>query len=284
MEQKLNIGWIGLGNMGNPMASRILNAGYPLTVYNRTTEKTEALVKAGATRASSIGELVSKSDIIFTMLSDDQAVKAVYGGSEIKGSANGKLFIDMSTIKPDTAIELSEIITNAAGRFLSAPVSGSTKPAADGQLLILASGDTSDFELAREVLAILGKKLFRLGPIGAGSKAKLAINYLLALMYLGLAETVLFAEQNGISRTDMLDIINEGAMGNALTLSKTPLILKDEFEPAFALKMMEKDVRLAMEEGADFPLTRSLHQAYMDGMNNGFAEADVMSILKSIQK
>ncbi len=284
MEKKLNIGWIGLGNMGNPMATRILNAGYPLSVYNRTAGKTAALGKAGAFVASSISELVSKSDIIFTMLSDDQAVKAVYGSPEIQGSAKNKLFVDMSTVKPDTAVELSEIITKAGGRFLSAPVSGSTKPAADGQLLILASGDSSDFEQAREVLEILGKKLFQLGPIGAGSKAKLAVNYLLALMYLGLAETVLFAEQNGISRTDMLDIINEGAMGNALTRSKTPLILKDEFEPAFALKMMEKDVRLAIEEGADFPLTQSLHQAYLDGMNKGFAEADVMAILKSIQK
>jgi len=283
MEQKLNIGWIGLGNMGNPMAKRILNAGHNLTVYNRTVDKTKNLAAAGAVVASSIAELITKTDLVFTMLSDDKAVSSVYSNPELNENAAGKLFIDMSTIKPDTAIALLKGVSASGGRFVSAPVSGSTKPAADGQLIILGSGTTEDFEEAKAIFDILGKKSVFLGPIGVGSKAKLAINYLVALMYLGLAETVLFAEQNGISRTDMLDIINEGALGGPLTKSKTPLIVNDEYPPAFALKLMEKDVRLAIEEGADFPLTKSLHKAYLDGMEKGFAEADVMAILKAIQ-
>ncbi|WP_443947218.1 NAD(P)-dependent oxidoreductase [Pedobacter sp. AW1-32] len=284
MEQKLNIGWIGLGNMGNPMAARILNAGHNLMVYNRTADKTKVLAEAGAVVAGSISELLSKADIIFTMLSDDAAVTAVYSNPELTRNATGKLFVDMSTIKPDTAITLMERANAAGGRFVSAPVSGSTKPAADGQLIILGSGTIEDFEEAKAIFNILGKKSVFLGPIGVGSKAKLAINYLVALMYLGLAETVLFAEQNGISRADMLDIINEGALGGPLTKSKTSLIINDEYPPAFALKLMEKDVRLAIEEGADFPLTKSMHKAYLDGMEKGFADADVMAVLKSIQK
>jgi 3-hydroxyisobutyrate dehydrogenase len=282
-KQQLKIGWIGLGNMGNPMAKRVVGAGFELKVYNRSADKSQALADAGAQVASSISSLVKDADIIFTMLSDDQAVKSVYQDAGLLANAAGKLLIDMSTIKPDTAIELSGIVKTAGASFLSAPVSGSTKPAADGQLIILCSGATEDFEKAKPLFEVLGKKSLLLGDIGVGSKAKLAINYLIALMYLGLAETVLFAEQNGISRIDMLDIINEGALGGGLTRSKTPLIINDDYKPAFALKLMEKDVRLAIEEGAGFPLTQAMYQAYADGIKNGYAEDDVMAILKSIQ-
>ncbi|WP_421939896.1 NAD(P)-dependent oxidoreductase [Pedobacter sp.] len=282
-KQHVKIGWIGLGNMGNPMSKRLINGGYALSVYNRNAEKSKPLAELGAEVAGAIGDLVQHSDVIFTMLSDDQAVKSVYQDADLLSNATDKLFIDMSTIKPDTAVELAKMLKDAGGRFLSAPVSGSTKPAADGQLIILCSGAASDFKQAEPLFALLGKKSLLLGDIGVGSKAKLAINYLVALMYLGLAETVLFAEQNGISRTDMLEIINEGALGGGLTRSKTPLIINDDYQPAFALKLMEKDVRLAIEEGASFPLTQAMHQAYADGIKNGYAEDDVMAILKSIQ-
>ena len=282
---KQKIGWIGLGNMGNPMVKNLLKADYEVTVYNRTKEKEQELIDLGATSAGSPQELIEKCDIVFTMLTNDDAVKEVFHNETglLSKPEAGKLIINMSTISPETSRYLAEISSKHQINFLEAPVSGSVKPAQDGTLIILAGGNDDDYEKGKPLFEILGKSSLLLGKVGVGSSAKLAINYFLGLNIQGLAETVLFAEKNGVSREDMLTIVNEGACGNGITNIKTPSLLFNQYPAAFALKHLHKDLNLAKNEGLDSPLFRPLLDSFQKAQDDGMGEEDVMAIIKSLQ-
>jgi 3-hydroxyisobutyrate dehydrogenase len=282
---KLKIGWAGLGNMGIPMAFNILDSGYELTVFNRNKDKEQELIAAGAKSAKSLQDLASHCDVVFTMLSDDTAVKSVYNETDglLSGSKPGTLLIDMSTVAPDTSRYLSALCKTKQVSFLEAPVSGSVQPAREGKLIILVGGEAQDFEKAKPILEVLGKLALYLGPAGAGSSAKLAINYLLGINILALAETVLFAEQNGISKENMLTIINEGACGNGIIKLKTPAVLADSFPPAFALKYIVKDLKLAKGAGLDSPLSDPLLNTFEAAAADGLGEEDLMAVIKYLK-
>ena len=284
METALKIGWIGLGNMGNPMANNLLKAGHDLTVYNRSKNKEEALLQAGARSASSPQALLDSCDIVITMLSDDAAVKEIFEGPlGLLSSANpGKLIIDMSTVAPSTSRYLSDECSKHQLSFLDAPVSGSVKPAQDGTLIILVGGSDENYQKAKPIFDILGKLSIHLGPTGAGSSAKLAINYLLGLNLQGIAETVLFAEHNGISKENMLNIINESACGNGITKLKSTSIINNSYPAAFALKHLVKDLRLAGEAGLNASLYTPLYHSFQKAEAQGLGNEDVMAIIKSI--
>lgn len=281
---KQKLGWIGLGNMGNPMAKNLLKANYEVTVYNRTKEKEQELINLGATSATSPQELIEKCDIVFTMLTNDDAVKEVFQNRTglLSKPVTGKLIINMSTISPETTRYLAKISNNHQIEFLDAPVSGSVKPAQDGTLIILVGGSVENYERAKPLFDILGKSSLLLGEIGVGSSAKLAINYFLALNIQGLAETVLFAEKNGVSRENMLTIVNEGACGNGITNIKTPSLLANKYPVAFPLKLLYKDLNLAKNEGLNSPLFYPLFESFQQAKDNGLGDEDVMAIIKSL--
>jgi 3-hydroxyisobutyrate dehydrogenase len=283
--EALKLGWIGLGNMGNPMAKNLLKAGFELEVFNRSRYKEQDLLESGATSAASIPELIQACDVVITMLSNDDAVKEVFE------SANGllsqdnpeKLIINMSTVSPETSRYLAKICAARQVRFIDAPVSGSVKPAQDGNLVILVGASDEDYLLAKPIFNVLGKVSIPVGEPGKASSAKLAINYLLGLNLQGLAETIIFAEKNGVRKEDMLSIINEGACGNGITNIKTTSILNDSYPAAFALKHLVKDLRLAKEAGLDSPLINPLHKSYETAQKEGLGDEDVMAIITSLR-
>lgn len=281
----IKLGWIGVGNMGLPMALNLLKVGHELHVYNRSAEKTEPLTGKGAHLEETAEALAESADIIFVMLSDDEVVKTVFltDGGMLKANLKGKLIINMSTVAPKTSRQLAELVEAIGGRFLEAPVSGSVKPAEDGSLVILCGGKADDYREAQPYFENLGKLSIHLGTVGAGAAAKLAINYFLAITLQGLAETVLFAKKNGIATEDMLTIINEGACGSPITKLKASAILKHHFPPAFALKHMAKDLRLALALGVDYPLSEPLNQAYQKALEKGLGEKDVMAIIEYLE-
>lgn len=283
---KIEVGWAGLGNMGTPMSKNVLRAGFSLTVFNRTKEKELPLVEAGATSVESLGQLAKKCDIIITMVSDDEAAKQMYLGENgiLADNNPGKLAIDMSTVSPATSRYLAECCLQKGLDFIDAPVSGSVKPAQDGTLIIMAGGTQQAYERAKPVFDVISKVSMHLGNNGAGTSAKLAINYLLGLNLQGLAETVLFARENGIKTEDMLTIINEGACGNGITKIKSSNILNDNFDAAFALKHLTKDLRLAGEQGLKTPLFSPLNQSYHDALQQGMGEEDCMAIYKYLSR
>lgn len=275
------IGFIGLGNMGHPMAKNLEKAGFHLSVYNRTSEKAEDF-KEGSTVSSTVSELVQNSDIIFTMLTNDHAVESVYEDIYTV-DISGKLLIDMSTVSPEASRKIAENINKKGASFIDAPVAGSTKPAAEGTLIIMAGGAEKDLQRATPYLEKLGKSVKHLGNNGKGIAAKLSVNYFIATIYQGLAETILFSDKLGIERSDMLDIINESASGSGATKVKTPLLIENNYEPAFALDLMLKDILLANNAGADSPLSKTLIETYQSAHDAGFGKDDVIGIINYLK-
>ena len=279
-----HIGWIGLGNMGTPMASNLSKAGFALTVFNRSIEKTKPFENTTVTITQNLIELVRHSEIIFTMLSNDEAVAMVY--DEILGmeSIEGKLFIDMSTISEQLSVSIAQKLKQKKASFLDAPVAGSTQPAANGTLTIMVGGDTADLNLALPYFEKLGKFIKHVGSNGKGIATKLSVNYYLSILYLGLAETVLFAENNGINRTDLLEIINESACGSGASKVKTPLLITEDYKPAFALSLMQKDIMLAKKNGVNFPLTDAIIETYTKALESGMGNQDVISVINYLKE
>lgn len=275
------IGFIGLGNMGHPMAKNLEKAGFPLSVYNRTSGKAESF-KDQSTVSKTVSELVKNSDIIFTMLTNDDAVKAVYE-EVLSLNIEEKLFIDMSTISPEKSNEIAKAVKIKEAGFIDAPVAGSTKPAADGTLIIMAGAEEKDLQRALPYLEKLAKQIKHLGENGKGIAAKLSVNYFISTIYQGLAETILLSDKLGIERKDMLEIINESASGSGATKVKTPLLINENYEPAFALDLMLKDILLAKNAGADFPLSKTLIETYQSAHENGFGKDDVIGIINYLK-
>ena len=277
---KQRIGWIGLGNMGTPMVRNLLKAGFPVTVYNRTASRAQSLVAEGAGQVTDPSDIWDKADVLITMVADDTALHALYKGTGrlLETAPAGRIVIDMSTVSPVTSRELSGLLGAKGVEYLDAPVSGSVKPAETGQLVIMVGGKRPVYESARPIFEKLGKVSFLLGEHGAGNCAKLAINLLLAFNTQGLAESVLFARQNGIAPRDMLAIINESAVGNALIKIKTPLIESDQYQPAFALKLLAKDLRLAKEQGLQTPAGLAIEECFREAALD-WGDKDMMAIL-----
>lgn len=278
-----NIGWIGLGNMGFPMAKNLENAGFPLSVFNRTPSKSEPFTDLSEVYISAV-ELVKNCDIIFTMVSNDAAIIDLYEDIFHLEDISGKIFIDMSTISKDLTLTIAQKIQEKQARFMDAPVAGSTVPAKEGTLIIMAGGEEKDLQEVLPYLNKLGKAVKHVGPVGSGISAKLAINYFLSIIYQGLAETVLFAEKSGIKTEDMLEIINESACGSGATKVKTPLLLQQDYTPAFALDFMLKDLNLAKKEGVNTPMNTVLLETYQKAHDAGLGKQDVISIINYLKQ
>ncbi len=279
---KERLGFIGLGNMGHPMAKNLEKAKFQLSVYNRTAEKAEDF-RENSIICKSVRDVVINSDVIFTMLTNDEALKEVFE-EILSQDISGKLFVDMSTVSPEASSEIAGAVIIKEASFIDAPVAGSTKPAAEGTLIIMAGGEEQDLKRALPYLEKLGKEIRHLGGNGKGIAAKLSVNYFISCLYQGLAETILFSDKLGIDRKDMLDIINESASGSGATKVKTPLLITENYDPAFALDLMLKDIRLAKDAGADFPLSETLIDTYQAAHDAGFGKDDVIGIIQYLQE
>jgi 3-hydroxyisobutyrate dehydrogenase len=279
------IGWIGLGNMGTPMSQRLITAGHPVTVYNRNKEKETTLKAAGATTAATPAELISKTTVIFLMVSDDQAIRDIFQGKDglLQTETTGKLIINMSTVSPGISKEMALACEKQGSQYLDAPVSGSVKQALEGQLVIMAGGTTTAFEQATPILQHLGRLVLRVGDHGAGNTAKLAMNMLLGFHAQGLAEATLFAQKHGVETSDFLNIFNNSALGNVFGKIKGDAILQDNYKPAFALKLIAKDLRLAKAEGWNTPMAETTWQSFQQA-EPGFGDQDIIAILQWLGK
>jgi len=283
MDQK-TIGWIGLGNMGIPMATQLLHAGYKLTIYNRSKDKEALLQSLGANPSATPKALVNSSDIVFIMVSDDAAINQLFKGDDglLADDSQGKTIINMSTVSPGISKEMATLCSEKGNYYLDAPVSGSVKQAETGTLVIMAGGDVNAFENVKPVLEKLGKLAMLIGDNGVGNSAKLAINSLLALYAQGLAETILFANQNGVETEDLLELINNAAIGNIFTKIKGDAILQNNFKAAFALKHIVKDLGLAKAEGLSSPLAEAAFKTFKSAEAD-HGEEDIIAVVKALK-
>jgi len=285
--------------MGVPMAKNLLKAGFELTVYNRTAARAAPLQEAGARLAVSAAAIWADVDVVITMVSDDAALREIHEGkdgllagaaapggigADVGGGAQrGKLVIDMSTVSPDTSRELAAAMAAKGIDYLDAPVAGSVKPAELGQLVIMAGGKKEVYESALPIFGRLGKASFLLGEQGSGNIAKLAINTLLAFNMQGLAESVLFAKEKGIRPEAMLAVIGESAVSNPLTKMKSANLTEGNFQAAFALKHLAKDLRLAVGQGLHTPGAITLHDSYQQALAVGWGEKDIAAIFPFLE-
>lgn len=279
------IGWIGLGKMGVPMSGNLIKAGYQVTVYNRTKEKEEIVRSQGASTANSPADLIKQCAVIVLMVSDDEAVKQLFTGKNglLSASATGKIIINMSTISPGISKEMAVLCKQQGNEYLDAPVSGSVKQAEEGQLVIMAGGEPTAFEQVKPVLERLGKLALLVGGHGAGNTAKLAINTLLGFHAQGLAEAVVFARHHGIETQDLLTLINNSALGNIFIKIKGEAILHNNYQAAFALKHIAKDLRLAKKEGLNTPLGEVVYKTFQQAEST-LGEEDIIAIIKHIDQ
>lgn len=273
------IGWIGLGKMGIPMSQQLIKAGYPVTVYNRSKDK-EA---TGAATAATPAELIQQVDIVFLTVSDDNATREIFTGANglLSVKTSGKIIINMSTVSPAVSQEMTALCTEQGNTYLDAPVSGSVKQAEEGQLVIMVGGDNDVFQQVKPILEKIGKLALWVGNTGAGNNTKLAVNTLLAIFTQGLAETVTFANQQNIRTEDLMTVINNSALGNVLGKIKGDAIMNDNYKPAFALKHIAKDLRLAKAEGLSSPLATVAVSTFQEAEVT-LGEEDIIAIIKKV--
>ena len=251
---KPTVGFIGLGLMGKPMAQNVLRAGFPLVVWNRTRVKAEDLVRAGAKLAASPRETAAQCDVLITIVSDPPALEEVLWGAHgaLDGLRAGSLLIDSSTVSPEMARRLAGGCANRHVDFLDAPVTGGTWGAEKGELVFMIGGKIEVLERAKPVLEAMGKRFFLLGPNGAGQTVKLGMNLLLALEVNAFAEALALVTATGVPAERLVEVM-QSSMGRSPLLDvKSPLMLKREFPASFPLRLMHKDIRLALELAKEY--------------------------------
>lgn len=262
------VGLVGLGLMGKPMARNLLRAGFPLVVWNRTPGKDEELVRDGASRAASPRDAAAKGDILLTIVSDPPALEEVLWGPQgaLEGMRAGSVLIDSSTVSPALARRVAAACAERGVEFLDAPVTGGTWGAEKGELVFMVGGKGEALQRVEPVLAAMGKKFFHLGPHGAGQTVKLAMNLILALQVDALAEALALVTGAGLPGERLIDVL-QASMARAPVLDvKAPMILAGNFAPSFPLRLMHKDMGLALElakqEGVQLPATAAAYGTY----------------------
>lgn len=279
-----HIGWIGLGKMGVPMSRQLLKAGYTLSVYNRTREKEKALIKEGASRAASPKALLEEAEVVFLMVSDDEAIREIFEGEEglLRAETTGKVIVNMSTVSPDISREMGDRC-RPENEYLDAPVSGSVPQAESQQLAIIVGGKKSAFEKVTPLLNHLGKSTIHVGATGTGNAAKLAVNTFLGIMTEGLAEVIDFANQIDVEIEDLMTIINNSSLGSPFVKMKGEAVLQNDYDAAFTLTHLDKDLRLARESGFNGQVGNEVGKLYREA-EPSLGEKDVIAILQHLQR
>ena len=266
------IGFIGLGLMGRPMSLNLLKAGHSVTVWNRTASRAADVVAAGGKLAKTPREAAAASDILFTIVSDPPALEEILWGHDGKddgalaGLRAGSIYVDSSTISPVMARRISAACGERNVRFLDAPVTGGDWGAREGNLVFMIGGDAETLRAVEPVLGVLGKKWFHLGPNGAGQTIKLAMNGILALQVGAMAEALAVVKRAGLGEDQLIEVMQSSMARSGLLDLKAPLMVKGDYKPSFPLRLMHKDMRLALElarnQGVPLPAGTAAFAAY----------------------
>jgi len=284
--QKKAVGYIGLGIMGYPMAANLLKSGYQVTVFNRTAAKARPLAEQGAIVTESIADVARASSIIFLCLG---------GTADVEGMVEqllphlrpDSLVIDTSTISPVASRSIAARLEGRQVSFLDAPCTGSKSGATNATLTFMVGGEKNAFDRARPYLEAVGKKIFYAGGHGAGLQVKLTQNLIGALTCQAMAEGFVLAKKAGISPSLVLEVLQNSVARNPMIDGKLPLVLSRNFEPAFSLKWMHKDLGLMMESAealrVSLPATALVRELFGAGIAMGYGEDDFASAIRVME-
>ena len=275
-QSKPTIGFIGMGHMGSHMAPRLMNAGYHLTVYDRTREKAQAI--AGATVAETPEEAATHSDVVISIVTNDPALEEVMFGSNgaLAGTHAGSAIIDMSTVSPRTSRRLFQAAREKSVAMIDAAVSGSVPQVEQGSLVIFVGGEQETYQQCKPILDILGQSSFYMGPSGMGTTMKLVVNTLLGLEMQALAEAIALGVKAGLEKGLLLDVLGQTTVLTAGQKAKLANVKREQYPTQFALSLQHKDLGLILSEADEvsvsMPATAVALQMYTAALAKGMDE------------
>jgi len=288
MEQ--HVGWIGTGVMGNSMCAHILNAGYKISVFNRTKDKAKDLIDMGANWCSNPKEVAEKSDIIFTIVGFPQDVEEVYFGDEgiLESIKAESIIVDMTTSEPSLAQKIYSEAKKIGVSSLDAPVSGGDIGARNGKLAIMIGGDRETYEKVLPFFKLMGENISYMGKDGAGQHTKMSNQILIASTMIGTVESLLYAYKAGNDLDEVIQVIGKGAAGCWSINNLGPRIAKGNFEPGFFIKHFVKDMGIALKEARimnlSLPGLALAYQFYMYAMALGLENLGSQGLYKILGK
>ena len=282
------IGFIGTGLMGSPMAKNILKSGFKLIAFNRSKEKLETLKKSGVQIATSVGNLVSNSEVIITMLTDDEAVDEVIGSKEfLNNLKSGSIVIDMSSTKPITATKLADNLKLKNTHFLDAPVSGGTIGAEEASLAIMVGGEQNVFNKVKKILKTMGNPTL-VGPCGSGQVSKLANQIIVGLTIGAVAEAITLCEKAGADPNKMIEALSGGWADSKVLKTHGKRMIDKDFSPkgktSVHLKDMNNIIESANSYNLNLPISKLVKEMYKSLVENGYGEIDHSSLYKEIER
>lgn len=286
----MKLGWIGLGAMGNPMAFNLIKAGFALNIYNRTSSKIQNLKSLGANSFDNIKELVKNSEIIFLMLSNDEAVREVLTSKNgiLDSLSENKIIVDMSTISPLDSKEFYSLVKEKNCDYIDAPVSGSIGAAIAKQLIILVGGEEKAKEICKPYFEALGRATIDFGENSNGTSAKLSINMLLGVFTQAMAESITFSQKLGLDKEKVFEMISLSGMNTPLFQAKKESFSRNEFPSAFALELMSKDLGLLKQMidncNLNLPLSEISNETYLKAKEQGFGKEDMAAVIKTVKE
>ncbi|MBL1110967.1 2-hydroxy-3-oxopropionate reductase [Streptomyces sp. 110] len=284
------IAFIGLGIMGGPMAANLVKAGHTVTGYNRGRAAVDTLVAAGGRGADSIAEAVREAEVVITMVPADPQVKEVVlgEGGVLEHAGPGTLLIDMSSITPQTSLEVDAAARDKGLRTLDAPVSGGEAGAIEGALSIMVGGDPDDFADARPVFEALGTTIVHVGPHGAGQTVKAANQLMVAIHLQSLAEAVVFLENAGVDLKAALEVLGGGLAGSTVLARKRQAVLDRDFKPGFRIDLHHKDMGIVTDAaravGAPLPVGALVAQLIASARARGDGGLDHSALLRGVER
>ena len=278
---RLTVGLIGLGNMGTAIGERLLDAGYPLVVSNRTRSKTDALAARGAVVATTPEDLVEQVDMVLTSLADDAAFEEV-AGRVIAAARPGTVLVDVSTVSPTASARVASLAEAASVAYLRAPVSGNPSVVRAGNLSFIVSGPRDVLEDVEPVIRAIGPTVHHVGDGEQARIVKLAINLMIAVLAQVMSEALVLGEAAGVSRAALLEVMASSAAGAPFVKYKTEPLLRDDFSATFTTALMEKDIDLVLdaanEAGLELPLAREMKTHLRAAIDAGFADDDFIAL------
>lgn len=283
------VGFIGLGIMGEPMCRNVLAKGHDVIVYNRTRAKMGPLVSMGAKPAGSVAELVRRSEIVITMVSDPAALRDVVTAKTgiLPALSPGTVHIDMSTVSPETSREVALLARGTGADFLEAPVLGSLQAATEGTLTILTGGDAELSLRLEPLLLAMGSRVIHVGDTGMAAHMKLLINQMMGTLLCVFSEAALTGIEAGLSPGKILEVIGHSGVACAALKMKAPDMLGERvFTPNFPLKHAFKDMRLAVETGKALGIpsavTAASRDMYGQAWDKGFGDRDISAVIRAL--
>jgi 3-hydroxyisobutyrate dehydrogenase len=284
------IGFIGLGVMGKPMALNLLNAGYKLTVWNRTKSKMDELLAAGASGAESPKEVAEKSDVVITMVTDSSDVEEITLGPRgvTHGVHEGLILIDMSSISPTVTLKIANELKAKGVEVLDAPVSGGEVGAKQATLSIMVGGSKETFNKCLPILQVLGKKITHMGSNGMGQTTKLCNQVICALNIQAVCEGLMLGARAGLDLKKLLEVVTAGAAGSWMLSNLGPKMIERDMRPGFKIKHQQKDLKLvlsfAAELGLPLPGTALVHQMFRAVEAEGLGEQGTQAAIIVMEK